>query len=119
VFCRLVKVDVASHSPQMQPLADELAVELAALSPGEARVPIYSTVLGRRAEGHEFGGPYWASNLRQPVRFAETVGQMLDAGVSHVVELGPHPVLLPSVQQTAQVGDHAVHVGACGRRDEP
>jgi phthiocerol/phenolphthiocerol synthesis type-I polyketide synthase B len=119
VFCRLVKVDVASHSPQMQPLADELAVELTGLLPGEARVPIHSTVLGRRAEGREFGGAYWASNLRQPVRFAETVGHMLDAGVTHFVELGPHPVLLPSVQQTAQASGHAVHAGACGRRDEP
>ena len=26
VFCRLVKVDVASHSPQMEPLAAELAL---------------------------------------------------------------------------------------------
>ena len=32
VFCRLVKVDVASHSPQTGPLAEELAVELDELS---------------------------------------------------------------------------------------
>ena len=51
VFCRLVKVDVASHSPQMEPLAEILAGELAGLAPATARIPIYSTVLARRADG--------------------------------------------------------------------
>ena len=51
VFCRLVKVDVASHSPQMDQPARELVAELGELATGEARVPIWSTVLGRRARG--------------------------------------------------------------------
>src|SRR5690606_20883102 len=65
VFCRLVKVDVASHSPQMDPLAVELQHELSLLSPGEARIPIHSTVLGRRAVGTEFTAEYWRSEERR------------------------------------------------------
>ena len=102
VFCRLVKVDVASHSPQMDPLAQELSADLVGLAPGEARIPIWSTVLGRRAEGHEFDAAYWGRNLRQTVRFTDAVSQLLEDGVSIFVELGPHPILLHSVQQTAQ-----------------
>ena len=115
VFCRLVKVDVASHSPQMDPLAQELSADLVGLAPGEARVPIWSTVLGRRAEGHEFDAAYWGRNLRQTVRFTDAVSQLLEDGVSIFVELGPHPILLQSVQQTAQSLGHEAITVACGR----
>ena len=118
VFCRLVKVDVASHSPQMDPLARELSADLAGLAPGQAHIPIWSTVLGCRAEGHEFDAAYWGRNLRETVRFTDAVGGLLEAGISHFVELGPHPILLHSVEQTAQsLGCEATAV-ACGRRDE-
>ena len=73
VFCRLVKVDVASHSPQMDPLAQELSTDLAGLAPSEARIPIWSTMLGRRAEGHEFDAAYWGRNMRQTVCFTDAV----------------------------------------------
>ncbi len=117
VFCRLVKVDVASHSPQMEPLAAELAAELAALTPREAALSIHSTVLARRAQGDEFGAAYWARNLRQPVRFADTVAGLVDEGANVFVELGPHAVLLPSVQQTAQAAGRTPATIACGERD--
>jgi acyl transferase domain-containing protein/acyl carrier protein len=119
VFCRLVKVDVASHSPQMEPVAADLAAELVALAPRAATVPIYSTVLGRRAEGRELDGAYWGRNLRQPVLFTSAVEALLEDGVTAFVELGPHPVLLPSVQQTAQASNRTAATVACGQRDEP
>jgi myxalamid-type polyketide synthase MxaE and MxaD len=119
VFCRLVKVDVASHSPQMQPLAETLGGELAGMTPHAATIPIYSTVLARRAEGDEFGASYWSANLRQPVLFTDAVARMLEDGITAFVELGPHPVLLPSVQQTAQAIDRSVVTVPCGRREEP
>ncbi|HEY1413850.1 MAG TPA: type I polyketide synthase, partial [Rhodopila sp.] len=115
VFCRLVKVDVASHSPQMEPLAAELATALDGLMPGPVRVPIYSTALGRRAEGQAFGAGYWARNLREPVLFSTAVGLLAGDGVTVFLELGPHPILLPSVQQTVRTAT----VIASARRDEP
>ncbi|MGE0158271.1 MAG: beta-ketoacyl synthase N-terminal-like domain-containing protein [Gemmatimonadales bacterium] len=119
VFCRLVKVDVASHSPQMDEPSEQLARELAGLRVRDARVPIYSTVLARRAKGSEFGADYWKANLREPVRFAEVTQQLCAEGFSIFVELGPHPLLLPPIQQTAQsLGLDATALG-CGRRDEP
>jgi len=118
VFCRLVKVDVASHSPQMDPLAKELSSDLAGLAVGEALIPIWSTVLGRRAQGHEFNAAYWGRNLRETVRFTDAVRQMLEDGVTIFVELGPHPILLQSIQQTAQSHDREVTTVACGIRDE-
>ncbi len=118
VFCRLVKVDVASHSPQMQPLADTLGAELADLRPAATTVPLYSTVLARRAEGGELGAAYWAANLRQPVRFAQTLARALEDGITTAIELGPHPVLLPAMQQTAQASGRELQAVACGQRDQ-
>ena len=118
VFCRLVKVDVASHSPQMEPLAAELAADLAALAPDAAVLPIHSTVLARRVQGGELDAGYWARNLREPVRFADTVASLLGEGANVFVELGPHPVLLPSVRDTAQAAGQTVATIACGHREE-
>jgi phthiocerol/phenolphthiocerol synthesis type-I polyketide synthase B len=115
IFCRLVKVDVASHSPQMEPLAAELARALDGLTPAVASLPIYSTVLGRRADGFAFNAGYWARNLREPVLFGPAVSRLADDGATVFIELGPHPILLPSVQQTAPVATTI----ACARRDEP
>jgi phthiocerol/phenolphthiocerol synthesis type-I polyketide synthase B len=120
IFCRFVKVDVASHSPQMEKPAATLRAELAQdFAPRAARVPLYSTVLARETEGTELDAAYWASNMRQPVRFTAAVSTMLEAQTNVFVELGPHPVLMPAVQQTADsVGSKNVVTVACGRRDE-
>jgi phthiocerol/phenolphthiocerol synthesis type-I polyketide synthase B len=118
VFCRLIKVDVASHSPQMQPLADELGAELMDLAPRSAQIAIYSTVTGRRADGAEFDASYWAGNLRQPVQFARATQALLEEGITLFIELGPHPILLPSVEQTAQSLDRPARMIACGRSEQ-
>jgi len=120
VFCRRVNVDVASHSPHMDDAAARLREELNDLKTCTEHLALYSTVLARRVAASEFGGDYWAQNLRRPVRFADAVTAMLADGISVFIELGPHPVLLPAVQQTAQaVGSRPVVTIGCGRRNEP
>jgi phthiocerol/phenolphthiocerol synthesis type-I polyketide synthase B len=118
VFCRPIKVDVASHSPQMDALSVQLGEALDALVSTDATCPIYSTVLARRADGVEFSRGYWARNLRQPVRFGQTVSQMLADGITVFVELGPHPVLLPSNQQTAAAEGRDAATIAVARKEE-
>jgi acyl transferase domain-containing protein/acyl carrier protein len=119
VFCRRVKVDVASHSPQMAPLAAELAGELHGLAPAATAIPLYSTVLARRVDGAELGADHWARNLRQPVLFARAISSLLQDGITAFVELGPHPVLLPAIEQTAQAAGRTAATVASGRREEP
>ncbi len=119
VFCRLVKVDVASHSPQMEGPAAALVAELADLAPSAANRPLHSTVLARSVDGAELDAAYWGCNLRQPVRFADTAAALIDSGASSFVELGPHPVLAPALQQTAQALAREVATLVLGRRGEP
>ncbi|HEV2131110.1 MAG TPA: type I polyketide synthase, partial [Longimicrobiaceae bacterium] len=118
VFCRLVNVDVASHSPQMDPLGGELLAALHGIQPRPARIPFYSTVLGEPIRGPEMDPGYWVRNLRQPVLFGETVQQLLRDGHDLFLEVSPHPVLLPAVQQTPQhAGGGGLALGSL-RRDE-
>jgi acyl transferase domain-containing protein/acyl carrier protein len=119
IFCRAIKVDFASHGPQMAPLAGDLEQSLARVEPTKEKIPIYSTVFARRAAGEEFTPAYWGKNLRQAVLFRPAIEQMLEAGSSIFIELGPHPVLSPAVQQTAQALKKDAATIACGRRDEP
>ncbi len=102
VFCRRVKVDVASHSPQMDALRADLLDALRGLRPGPGCLPLYSTVTGEVADGSLMGPEYWARNLREPVMFSTAVAKLLADGHAAFVELSAHPILLPAIQQELQ-----------------
>jgi acyl transferase domain-containing protein/NADPH:quinone reductase-like Zn-dependent oxidoreductase/short-subunit dehydrogenase len=97
VFCRQVKVDVASHSPQMDDLREELLAEVAGIRPAPPAVPFHSTVTGRRVAGGELAANYWARNLREPVMFGPVVEELVASGHHAFVEISPHPLLLGAV----------------------
>ncbi|MWA16244.1 type I polyketide synthase [Streptomyces sp. BA2] len=100
VFCRLVRVDFASHSAQMDPIRDDLLDALAELRPMKAHTDFHSTVLGRRLTGDELDAAYWADNIRRPVLFAEAVRTIAEAGPTVFIEVSPHPVIAPAVNET-------------------
>jgi acyl transferase domain-containing protein/acyl carrier protein len=100
VFCRRVKVDVASHSPQMDPLRSDLLQVLYGVHSRPETVPLYSTVIGKASAALDLDAAYWVKNLREPVLFSLAVERLLADGHTVFVELSPHPILLPAVQQT-------------------
>ncbi|MEP7049211.1 MAG: type I polyketide synthase [Pseudomonadota bacterium] len=117
VFCRAVQVDVASHSPQMQPLVSELVSALRGVQSGPFARAMYSTVLARKLTVGECAAEYWGRNLRQPVLFAKAAATMLADGIDAFIEVGPHPTLLASV---AEVGAESAPLTlASVRRAEP
>ncbi|UQA61058.1 type I polyketide synthase [Polyangium aurulentum] len=99
VFCRRVKVDVASHSPQVDALRADLVEALAEIRPSAGKLPMRSTVTGSLVKGPELDGRYWANNLREPVRFSQVVRSLMEEGHVAFVELSPHPVLSPSLEE--------------------
>ena len=113
VFSKLVKVDVASHSPHMEGPARTLLGVLEGLTPAASDIPFVSSLLGRAASGLELDAAYWARNLREPVRFADALPVLSDEGISAFVELGPHPALCPSVEQAVDPRDGREPVIAC------
>ncbi|WP_194821509.1 type I polyketide synthase [Micromonospora sp. S-DT3-3-22] len=119
VFCRQVRVDVASHSPQMDQLRDDLLADLGDVTPRAGRVPLYSTVDDAPCDGSGWDAAYWIRNLREPVRFGAAVAHLAGSGDTVFVEISPHPILLPAIQETlAATGTDGAAVG-CLRRDEP
>ncbi len=123
VFCRRIAVDVASHSPQVDGLAGELRALLSGLAPSRAEVPLRSTVTAEATDGRALDAEYWVRNLRAPVRFARVVADIareaVESGGPIFLEVSPHPVLLPSVEQTLGVESlEGLAVGSL-RRSEP
>ena len=105
VFCRWIKVDYASHSPQVEPLIPELLHILEGIQPLPPSVPIYSTVTGARSDGLAFDAAYWARNLREPVLFSTALQQLLDDDHEIFIEVSPHPLLLSAIRQWLQALD--------------
>lgn len=119
IFCRRVKVDVASHSAQTDPLLADLAAELSVLTPQQPSIPFYSTPRPDAPVDALLDAAYWVDNLRHAVRLNTAVQRMIGDGIDTFVEIAPHPVLLSSLGDIAADADAAVRTYAGPRRDEP
>ncbi|MBB5916368.1 acyl transferase domain-containing protein/NADPH:quinone reductase-like Zn-dependent oxidoreductase/acyl carrier protein [Nocardia transvalensis] len=99
VFARVLRVEVPYHSRLMDPILDELRTALAPLAARDTTVPVYSTVTAAVATQQDWDAAYWCHNVRDSVRFADTVGALLDDGHRVFLEVGPHAVLSGSVRE--------------------
>jgi acyl transferase domain-containing protein len=120
VFCRAVKVDYASHSPQMEPLRQPLLEALHGVSGQPARIAFRSTVSNSWLHGQELGPDYWYSNLREPVRLFPAVQSLLtEDSIDVLLEVSPHPVLAPSLEQAVSHCHSSATVLTSLRREQP
>jgi len=100
VFARWVKVDVASHSPQMDPLTPDLLALLAPVEPRPGALELASTVDLEIGPAPRMDAAYWVRNLRAPVRFADAVAALHARGYTLFLECSPHPILVPAIEAT-------------------
>jgi acyl transferase domain-containing protein/NADPH:quinone reductase-like Zn-dependent oxidoreductase/acyl carrier protein len=119
VFQKFLRVEVAYHSPQMDPIRQELLECLAGLQPQPSVLPLYSTVEGGLSSGERWDAEYWWQNVRQPVHFAAAVEKLLQEGYAHFLEVGPHPVLGNSLKECAAALDRKIVSFPSIRRAEP
>ena len=118
VMAREVAVDVASHSPQVDPILDDLIEALADLEPREPEIPYYSATLWDPLDKPSFDADYWADNLRFTVRFGAAVQAALNDGFRVFAEMAPHPLLTHAVQQNAGSLDMPIAALAAMRREQ-
>ena len=118
IMAREVAVDVASHSPQVDPILDELAEVLVDLQPREPKIPYYSATHFDPRDLPTCDADYWVENLRYTVRFASAVQAALEDGFRVFTELAPHPLLTHAVDQTAASLDMRVAALAGMRREQ-
>jgi acyl transferase domain-containing protein/NADPH:quinone reductase-like Zn-dependent oxidoreductase/acyl carrier protein len=112
---RVIPVDYASHTAQVDALAEVIravAGRVAAVSRPET---FLSTVTGAPVDTEALAGDYWVDNLRRPVLFDQGVRALRERGHGTFLEVSPHPVLSGSVEDT--VDDDAVLVSGTLRRD--
>ncbi|MFD4545073.1 SDR family NAD(P)-dependent oxidoreductase [Streptomyces sp. NPDC058466] len=119
ITARPLSTPFASHTPLMDPLREELLDRFSGVRGTRTPTPLYSAVLAEPVPGERLDADYWFANLRQPVRFADTIRRMLDDGCRTFVELSPHPSLTSSIEAVAaERGIDAVAVGSLRRQQD-
>ncbi|MCZ7458831.1 SDR family NAD(P)-dependent oxidoreductase [Streptomyces sp. WMMC940] len=111
-------VDYASHCAHVESIRDRLLADLAGIEARPAEIPFYSTVTGGLFDTTGLEATYWYTNLRQSVLFEPTTRALLDDGHGVFVECSPHPVLLHSIEETADALRTDVTIVGSLRRDD-
>ncbi|WP_187283306.1 type I polyketide synthase [Streptomyces sp. t39] len=114
IRARIVPVDYASHCEHVESIRDEVLAGVAGAATRDTGVAFYSTVVAGRVDPSALDAEYWYRNLREPVRFADTVQALTADGYGVFVEVSPHPVLTMHIAAT--VGSAIVQPTL--RRDE-
>lgn len=118
IFSKVLSVEVAYHSPTMEPLREELLSSLSPLSARAPTLPLYSTVTGERVQDAIGDGTYWYENIRNPVYFREAIQSLSRDGYSLFLEIGPHPVLSRSITESVEENRGVSTVLSTLKRDE-
>ncbi|MGW2181825.1 type I polyketide synthase [Streptomyces sp. NPDC001732] len=116
-----IAVDVASHSPHVDPLLPDLHQALSNLTPRPPRIPFYSTVTEDPRHTPLLDAAYWCDNLRRPVRFHPAVTAAAQDRHQTYIEISPHPVITqPLTDSLTPLAPHALVLPTLRRaQDEP
>ncbi|MEU1287176.1 acyltransferase domain-containing protein [Kitasatospora sp. NPDC005856] len=117
VSVRRIRVERPVHSPGMDPLIEPLRASIDGITPLAPAIPFHSTALAG-AVNPVADVDYWVHNLRDQVRFAETIGALVDRGVSTFIEIGPHETLRGAVEEIGLSRGARVHAINSLRREE-
>ncbi|MBD0693702.1 type I polyketide synthase [Streptomyces sp. CBMA123] len=117
VSVRRIRVERPVHSPGMDPLLPPLREGIEGITALPPVIDFHSTALADSVNPAT-DVDYWVHNLRNQVRFAETVGALVDRGVDTFIEIGPHETLRGAVEEIAVTRGARVHAVNSLRRDE-
>ena len=111
IFARMLKVELAYHSPYMLAIAEEYQRTIQHLRPASAGngVAMISTVTGTPIEPAQLDAAYWVRNMCSPVLFAQALETSLSTPTggtsndsklpSSTLEVGPHGALQAPIRQ--------------------
>ncbi|WP_157871561.1 type I polyketide synthase, partial [Streptomyces aurantiacus] len=103
---RAVDSDVAGHGPHVDEITDLLTERLSGIRPAAADAAFYSTVTaGHLTDTTALDTAYWVTNVRRPVRFADTVEALLADGYRLFIEVSPQPVLHLAMEAITERAD--------------
>jgi len=100
LICRRLHTSHALHSAMMEPLLGTFAARLKEVKTGAPQIPIVSTLTGTWMTTEEAcDAGYWARQLRQTVRFADGLGEILKEPEIVLLEIGPGQTLSALAKQ--------------------
>ncbi len=115
---RPLYVSYAAHSPLVDPVLQAFRPVLETVRFRPGRIALVSNVTGMFADPDEVGcSEYWCTHMREPVRFAQSIEALAAQGITHCIEVGPHPVLLGMAAEC--VTDDQMRWLPSARRDRP
>ena len=88
-----LKVGGAFHSPLMEPARVELAEAISATTFNQGICPVYQNVTGQPVNDPEIIKNNLIKQLVSPVRWTQTMQNMLADGATKIIEVGPGKVL--------------------------
>ena len=94
ISAQRIHINVAAHSRMLEPILQEFGDYLRGISLNAPQIPIISNRTGTWLNESEATDPdYWVGHLRNTVRFADGVGQLLEGNQYVLLESGPGRVL--------------------------
>jgi acyl transferase domain-containing protein/SAM-dependent methyltransferase len=106
VRVRVLRVPFAAHSRQVEPVLPAFRSVLESIRFRAPDIAIISNLTGAPSGFAEAGRPdYWLAHMREPVRFEQSIRALAAQGVTHFIEIGPHPVLLGMGAECVEGGE--------------
>ncbi|WP_236543852.1 type I polyketide synthase [Spiractinospora alimapuensis] len=105
-----LRVSHAFHSARMDPILDPFRETLRGLRFRTPQIPLVSNLTGEIVSEEILDPDYWVRHARQTVRFADSVTQLSERGVSTFIELGPGRNLTTMAEQCLDRGSGAAVV---------
>lgn len=92
-MAKVLEVNGAFHSPLMEPARVELEEGINNASFSDARIPVYQNVTAKPETSADVIKANLVAQLTAPVRWTQTIQQMIADGATEFVEIGPGKVL--------------------------
>jgi len=110
VLCHSLHTSHAFHSQMMEPILDEFTKVVRRIDLKPPQIPYLSNVSGTwitTAEATQ--AEYWAKHLRQTVRFADGLAELLKEPEQVLLEIGPGQTMSALGQRhPARLGEHVI-----------
>lgn len=117
VFARLSRIDIAFHTPHMDPLVPDLVAAVRSIRPRACTVPLVAGLRGGRVDGEALDASFWGDHLRQPFFLSEALSAAVGDGANLFVEISPHTVTRAAIAESLATMSCDAPVLASMRRD--
>jgi len=119
VECKSIAIQCAAHSPGLDPILDAFRSYLNGIQLHAPQIPIVSNKSGTwLTDAEATSADYWVDHLRQPVRFEQGVGLLLQNADRILLEVGPGKALASLTRQHPQVGTGHTVLSSLRHQDE-